>query len=358
MLKRVRIKNYKSLDVDVELDPITVLIGKSGTGKTNFVEALRFLRDSVTTGYMSQQENALSMTAALPFEMSFDLQFDIAGREIPLDYALSFGAANRNSVQILEESLRSSVELIFHQRSGQVLKQATGMSSAGTILLGSPIIERAAQQARAFLSKGIGCYTFLDIRSGADERASGLADRGTNLGVVLDRIKDDLDSPIAYERVASALRFLNPTIRSWNTLGGGSAIQFIHAFNGDDLTMNLAAESNGLQKLLACLAALYQRPSKQVIVIEEPENGIHPGALAALAEEFKACPDEGRGQVIVTTHSPQFLDYFDIDNVRLVELENSVTRIRTLAREQVEAVKDGLLSPGELLTVDEARSGA
>ena len=48
MLKHVRISNYKSLgDVALDLDPVTVLIGRSGTGKTNFVEALKFLRDYV-----------------------------------------------------------------------------------------------------------------------------------------------------------------------------------------------------------------------------------------------------------------------------------------------------------------------
>ena len=50
MIKRIRICNFKSLgDVTVDLEPITALIGCSGTGKTNFVEALRFLRDFLRT---------------------------------------------------------------------------------------------------------------------------------------------------------------------------------------------------------------------------------------------------------------------------------------------------------------------
>ena len=48
MLKRIHIRNFKSLgDVVVDLGQVTVLIGRSGTGKTNFVEALRFLRDAL-----------------------------------------------------------------------------------------------------------------------------------------------------------------------------------------------------------------------------------------------------------------------------------------------------------------------
>ena len=46
MIHRIRIQNYKSIrDVTVELSPVTVLIGRSGTGKTNFCEAIRLLRD-------------------------------------------------------------------------------------------------------------------------------------------------------------------------------------------------------------------------------------------------------------------------------------------------------------------------
>ena len=46
MLNRVTIQNFKSIiDVSVDLSPVTVLVGKSGTGKSNFVQALRFVRD-------------------------------------------------------------------------------------------------------------------------------------------------------------------------------------------------------------------------------------------------------------------------------------------------------------------------
>src|SRR5580704_436854 len=49
MIKQIRIQNFRSLvDVTVDLDPLTVLIGRSGTGKSNFVQAIRFLRDLLT----------------------------------------------------------------------------------------------------------------------------------------------------------------------------------------------------------------------------------------------------------------------------------------------------------------------
>src|SRR5262245_13220091 len=87
MIKHVQIKNFKSLgDVSVDLDPVTVLIGRSGTGKSNFVEALRFLRDYLVDrndGVVQRQyggwQRVLSATASNPMAFSFLLTFDAPG---------------------------------------------------------------------------------------------------------------------------------------------------------------------------------------------------------------------------------------------------------------------------------------
>lgn len=55
MIHRFQVQNFKSIiDVDVELADVTVLVGKSGTGKSNFVEAIRTLRDILS----SQQQRS------------------------------------------------------------------------------------------------------------------------------------------------------------------------------------------------------------------------------------------------------------------------------------------------------------
>ncbi|MEK7734873.1 MAG: AAA family ATPase, partial [Pseudomonadota bacterium] len=51
MLKSLRVQHFKSLaDVFVEFSPITILVGQNGSGKSNVVDALRFLRDSLRHG--------------------------------------------------------------------------------------------------------------------------------------------------------------------------------------------------------------------------------------------------------------------------------------------------------------------
>ena len=92
-------------------------------------------------------------------------------------------------------------------------------------------------------------------------------------------------------------------------------------------------------------------------MFEEPENGIYPGALRNLAEEFVATAEDRRGQILLATQSPELLNAFTAEQLRVVELNETTqeTDIGPLDPDQMEAVRTQLLYPGELLTVDQPR---
>jgi predicted ATPase len=119
--------------------------------------------------------------------------------------------------------------------------------------------------------------------------------------------------------------------------------------------LSLEQESDGFRRFYAHLLALYQSPPKLTLIFEEPENAIYPGALSILADEFKAAPGDDRGQVILTTHNPIFLDSFDVESVRVVDMQNGNTVVGRVSKEQRDAVREQLLTTGELLTADRAR---
>ena len=117
-----------------------------------------------------------------------------------------------------------------------------------------------------------------------------------------------------------------------NDIQNPSKVVVGHRLNGRTLDLDLSQESDGFRRFYAHLLAIYQRPPKQTLIFEHPEDGIHPGALSLLADEFKAAPQEGHGQIILTTHSPRLLDHFDVDQIRVVELVGLETRIGHLSR--------------------------
>jgi len=254
MIHRIRIQNFKSLrDVTVDLSPVTVFVGRSGTGKTNFASAIRFLRDYLAFGpqpNFPQQQHLFKCATDPSGAIGFEVEFDVPGFTDRFVYALT-------------------------PRKG----------------------------------------------------------------------------------IAATLRRINPTVVSLelDSLRDPQKVIVAHRLKDKILPLELRQESDGFRRFYAHLLAVYQTPPKQTLVFEEPENGIYPGALELLADEFKAAPDAGRGQVLLTTHSPALLDQFSSEHIRVVELVDLETRIGPLAEEQREALSEELLHAGELLTVDPAR---
>jgi len=377
MLKRVRIKNFRSLDIDVELEPLTVLVGRSGSGKTNFVEALRFLRDRLRSHIFdrpreSDAENIISLNALPPFSFLFELTFSIqAFSDDDFNYRVEWcgldaegrykeGKGRRKASMVEELSLGNNV--IF-SREDDNWKSGTSLTTrlvSGQLVLGMLTGCREANLAYDALSNGIGCYSFpgtvLKISQQNDKDRFGLNDLGENYLAVLSAISTDTEHFNDWNDIIAALRCLNTSITSMNLeMPLMQKVVVSHQMDRRNLQLPIDSESEGFRRFLAHLIALYQIPRKRVLLFEEPENGIHPGALEVLADQFKACPDTGRGQVILTTHSPDLLDHFDVEQIRVVDIDNHVTRIGPVSEEQIEAVQEDLLRPGELLTVDPAR---
>ncbi len=370
MIHQFRVQNFKSIiDVRVEMTPITVLVGRSGTGKTSFVQAIRFLRDVLGSNPQPQPTwPNLRPAFALDSATSFFVEFSVTGVPDRFKYDL---VINKRGPGHAPESERLSVaeRCLFHQEStgkgGQnrwtVEPELLQVPNPGPIALGRiPSIPEIVIAFTA-LTSGIGCYTFFDRVLCQPRRESpqrrGLADDGSNYLDVIGEITMNLQDLISRKSIVAALQRVNPSISSveLNDLQNPASVVVGHRLNGKTLALDLSQESDGLRRFYANLLALYQMPPKQTSIFEHPEDGIHPGALSMLAEEFQAAPNQGRGQVILTTHSPQLLDHFDVDQIRVVELDDLKTRIGPISAEQKEAIRDGLLEPGELLTVDPAR---
>src|SRR6476469_2851596 len=94
MINRVRIQNFRSLvDVTVDLDPLSVLIGRSGTGKSTFVQAIRFLRDclnrrAVAFASAGGHDGLLHVRHGKG-DLRYDLALAVGGPDGDLGYSLS-----------------------------------------------------------------------------------------------------------------------------------------------------------------------------------------------------------------------------------------------------------------------------
>ncbi len=310
MIHRIRVQNFKSIvDVDVELSPVTVLVGKSGTGKSSFVQAIRFLRDVLA----SKQPQRQSWPSFRPVPASdafttFWVEFAVAGIEQKFQYELSISKSGPGKPPE-NERLALGDKCLFHQaNAGQgsvrwvVQPELAQVPNPGPIALGR--IPSISEIVIAFtaLTAGIGCYVFADTvlcqPRPADQRSWGLADDAANFLDTLKDVVSNLQDLKIRKSIVATLQRLNPSISSveLDDIQTPKRVVVGHRLNGKTVALSLSQESDGFRRFYAHLLAIYQRPPKQSLIFEHPEDGIHPGALSLLAEEFKAAPKQGAGR--------------------------------------------------------------
>lgn len=386
MIKRIKICDFKSIrKLDLALDPVTVLVGRSGTGKSNIVQAIRFLRN-----LLLNQREAVSHEGGweriLPVGEQrtgtlIEITFSPPGQDRDYEYSLGFGVPHHMRAQssmdqhILTERLGLGQEVLFSGAmsadKGWVWDKAPAIEPMPTYS-GSPFLGRFPSSekvvsAYAALSSAIGYYHFpaTTLLSGPNSLPGmeflrtipGLWDNASNFREIMRGITQDFQKPHVRKSIMASLQAVNPSIVSveLDSLINPQRAVVGHDAAGRIFELSLDQESDGLRRFYAHLLALHQSPPKLTLIFEEPENAIFPGALTLLADELKAAPRENRGQVILTTHSPTLLDSFDVDSVRAVEMRDGKTIVGPVSKEQRDAVKEHLLTTGDLLTVDRAK---
>jgi predicted ATPase len=375
MIEHITIRNFKSIrEVNVSLSPVTVLIGRSGIGKSNFLRAIRFLRN-----FLLHPDTAISIEGGWPriwpfgdpAPLSFSIRFSIPGYAQSFSYDISWQGhpQNPSTITLSAEQLSLGDEIIFGRTSNTWIKwpgegAPPPASSARVYLNSFPTLSEAVLAYTAWTS-GIGWYDFPATVFSQNARndnsiGRGLDDAATNYLTVIRDMTQDLRNQNVRRQILARIKQVNPTVSSLeiDSIINPGKVVVAHTVGNRRTALDLSQESDGFRRYYAHLLALYQTPPKQVLMFEEPENGIYPGALRNLAEEFNRAPTDQRGQVLLTTQSPDLLDGFEPESFRVVELDdNQSTRIGPLDPTQLEAVKEQLLEPGELLTIDAARAG-
>lgn len=168
-------------------------------------------------------------------------------------------------------------------------------------------------------------------------RAIERATWGSELVAALGRIASDIDE----YRVTEAGGFLIP--------------EFRHGFDaqGRERWHGAAQESDGTLRVAALLTALFQEPAPALLGFEEPELGVHPGAIPVLFDFLQEAST--RSQILLTTHSPDLLDLVPIDDIRVVERRNGATTLARVEERQRELVRKRLMSTSDLLHAEGLR---
>lgn len=357
ILKNIEIKGYRSIkDASLELRKLNVLIGANGAGKSNFVSFFKMLNEMMAgrlqeyVGKTGRGQSVLHFGPKVTPQLEAVLEFE-EGDVFDTYYMRLFHAAN-DIVLFADESLD-------YKKEGWHGAQRPPMS-LGAGHTETRIDEYATQgnsTAKAFRRILNDCrvYHFHDTSPSARIRQFGyindnrwlMPDAG-NLASMLYAYKQRV--PMVYDRIVSTLRKVLPEFGDFE-LGPSrlnpNDIILDWRKQGFDYLFGPHQISDGTIRAMA-LCALFLQPEEflpDVIVLDEPELGLHPNALELVAGLMRAASE--KTQVIVATQSQTFLDFFEPDEIVTVECQNGQSKFERL---DSETLKDWLddYSIGEL----------
>ncbi len=378
MIKRIHIKGYKSLkDLEVRLEPLSVLTGPNAAGKSNFLDALQLL-SRVTTS-RTLKEAFESPYRGKPLEsFSFPeggiealLEQDTAVFSIEADVELSATAIKDVNQQIFQmksgksedsengtqsgrnyihrTNLRYSIEIEILPKSGLLRVANEYLAPLGArwqpIEQPKPYLEKIGQRIHlrmegqshpAYFERGLDhsiiskphypphfphlaalkremeSWLFFYFEPRERMRAVTAVKEVRHIGLMGEELAAYLNTlknlaPRQFDAVEKALRTIIPSISGIrpevNKMG---EVELSLLERGIAVPARVVSE--GTLRILGLLALSGVEQAPALIGFEEPENGIHPRRISAIADLLKNSIATGETQLIVTTHSPVLLD--------------------------------------------------
>ena len=340
-LREATIKGYKSIAFDnpvtLKLGDVSILLGANGAGKSNIISFFRMLSYMMSKSFARYVELAGTANSLLHYG---------AKKTPTMSGTLTF--TDNNSVDTYQFSLSKAApdRLIITDESINWHRQ--GEAEPYKVSLEPNFKESALAESNDPVAKYIfqmlsycKVYQFHDSSSEGPlrqscpvETANYLQSHGNNLPSFLLFLRNNYKD--SYNRIVDYVRDVIPQFQDYYLEPANNFISLRWIDNSaTDYRFNSYQFSDGSIRFIA-LATLLLQPAQtmpNVIILDEPELGLHPYAISQLAEMIKDASIHA--QVIVATQSKDLVDHFDIDNVSVVEMDEKTqsTTVNQLSQE-------------------------
>ena len=347
-IEYLRVENYRALKhVELKnLTPLTVLVGPNGSGKSTVFDVFDFLSECFQHGLRHAWDRRGRAKEIKTRGEEGPLVIEIKYRERPrtplITYHLALDETSRGPV-VAEEWLqwtrgtggRPFRFLEYHEGQGRAIsgEMPDAEDERSDIPLRSPDLIAAntlgqfaehprVAALREFITDWYVSYLSIDDTRGRPEAGpqDRLSKTGDNLPNVIQYLKERHSETL--QHIFEVLRRRVPRldlVLAEPMQDGRLLLQIKDAPFERPILARFA--SDGTLKMLSYLTVLYEPDPAQFIGIEEPENYLHPRLLPELAEECRQAT--ARSQLLVTTHSPFFLDGVNASEIRVLYRDDS-----------------------------------
>ncbi len=383
-IEKLRIRNFKVYrESEIrELPNLCVFLGANGSGKSTLFDVFGFLSDSLKSNVKTALnkrggfKEVYSRDGQGPIE--FEIKFrnpDVEGKKQPLiTYELSIDLKAGTQIPIV------SKEILSYRRGmhGKPFRFLEFTNGRGFAIVNENQFEIEKQEFTPqreeqildspdiLALKGLGQFqkfnavssfrrllenwyvSNFQIQAAQNVEDTGLSDHlsttGNNLAQVTKYIYENY--PATFQIILDKMKARVPGIEqveASETIDGRIVLQFRDGSFKDPFISRFV--SDGTIKMFAYLILLNDPEPHPLLCIEEPENYLHPELLNELAEEFREYANKG-GQVFISSHSPDFVNAIELQELFWLDKQNGHTAIKKASDD---IMVTNLVNEGELL---------
>lgn len=369
-IAKVIIKRFRSFPAAVlSFDNPLFIVGRNGSGKSNLADVFSFVSEAMASplqavfdrrGGISTVRNRSSGQRSYPPNLGIAFEFGPMNGVVGGRFAFEVKALPNYGFQIVREQClvrQKDGKRWWYDRADSWQTNASGLTPAlepSAICL--PLVggdERFAPVFRTLGTMRVYAIQPAKLREMQDpDSGVSLKPDGGNAASVLQEL---LRGAGATDRKIDINRILETIVPATKSVlpkkhGNKLSMNFIQEWGqGRKLNFDAFNMSDGALRALGLIMAVFQKPNPSVLVIEEPEATIHPGALGAVLDLIRRAAKTM--QVAVTTHSPELLDakWIRDEHLRIVSWQEGASHVLLPSEATRNAMKQHLMGAGELL---------
>lgn len=355
-LTSIHLTGYKSIDnrigTSIEFGDITIMLGANGVGKSNlvsFFEMLNYIMTGALQKYVAERgfaDTFLFFGAKQTREIMATLNFSDDSAEDIYEFRLNYAAGDQlifteETISYKSKTLDTDRPFIVTLNPGvreSDLLQIKWSNQSKTVKTTANVILNLLKNCKVFHFHDTSLQARIRNKCYIEDNRYLNNDAG-NLAAFLYRLKEANETHVYYQKILRYIQKAMPQFGDFDLSPDELNRNYI-SLNWHDKTnytylLGPHQISDGSLRFM-CLATLLLQPPKmlpKVIILDEPELGLHPSAITYLSGMIKAASKHA--QIIVATQSPSLVDEFELENIVVVERQLS-TNATTFSRKNAD----------------------